>query len=64
VSRDCEPHNPQTGCACALICGRCGACLIHCTCPAPDQRAKDPGRLAQMLRHLVNTRRVHIGRER
>jgi len=58
VADSCTPHAVQSGCACALICQRCHKCLIHCTCPPQDGRAKNPGKLADMLRHLVNTRRV------
>ena len=55
---NCRPHDPQTGCACALICARCRACFVHCQCPPETHRAKDPDKLLKMLRHLAATRRI------
>jgi hypothetical protein len=58
----CTPHQIDSGCACALICARCGRCFAHCTCIPEGHRPQDTGRLLAALRHLVNTRRVPFTR--
>lgn len=58
----CTPHKIDSGCACALICARCGRCFAHCSCVPESGRAKDTGSLLRALRHLVNTRRVSFRR--
>jgi len=60
IQLPCEPHNVASGCACALICQRCHRCVAHCTCPEESQRAENPERVLEALRHLVNTRKVMV----
>jgi hypothetical protein len=38
-------------CNTRLLCGRCGRCTLHCTCPPPEMRFLDDGRkLAEVTR--------------
>jgi len=57
---NCAPHDPATGCACALICKRCNRCMAHCICPPEAMRANKPDRVLAALRHLVNTRKMAV----
>lgn len=37
-------------CMIALICQRCGNCLIHCVCPPEELRHKHPDKLSESFR--------------
>ncbi len=44
--RGCRPllawqHAEYQDCNQRILCGRCGRCTLHCTCPPPEMRYQD-----------------------
>ncbi len=57
----CTPHNGESACSLALVCQRCHRCLLHCTCPPPDQRADKIDGLTEAFVHQFCTRKIRSG---
>lgn len=53
-----QSFDDQTACNLAIICQRCGCCLLHCSCPPVELQARDPEALARKVRTMFATRRV------